>query len=109
MQRHGWVIGLKPDKVEEYERLHADVWPDVLDMIKDCNIANYSIFLREFPDGNLYLFSYLEYTGEDFEGDMAGLAKEPRNIEWLKVCDAMQRPLDGALGWSDMDMVFFND
>ncbi|TIO93096.1 MAG: L-rhamnose mutarotase, partial [Mesorhizobium sp.] len=32
MQRMGMVLGLKPEKVEEYVRLHAAVWPDVLEM-----------------------------------------------------------------------------
>ena len=44
-------------------------------------------------DGKGYEFRYYEYTGQDFEGDMALLAKELRNIEWLKVCDPMQIPL----------------
>ena len=34
MQRYGMVIKLRPEKYEEYKRLHAAVWPDVLDMIK---------------------------------------------------------------------------
>jgi hypothetical protein len=35
----------------------------VLSMITECNIHNYSIYLRRLPDGNHYLFSYFEYTG----------------------------------------------
>ena len=27
MTRYGMVIGLKPEKVAEYKRLHAAVWP----------------------------------------------------------------------------------
>jgi L-rhamnose mutarotase len=45
MRRFGQLIGLKPDQIEEYERLHAAVWPEVLAMISVCNIRNYSIFL----------------------------------------------------------------
>ena len=36
------------------------------------------------------------------------LAKEPRTIEWLKVCDPMQKPLPGSKGWTDMERVYFN-
>ena len=46
MQRMGMVIGLKPEMVTEYKRLHAAVWPEILDMISTCNITNYSIFLK---------------------------------------------------------------
>ncbi len=68
MQRMGMVIGLEPEKVAEYKRLHASVWPEILDMISKCNIRNYSIFLKE-PE-NL-LFGYWEYHGTDFEADAA--------------------------------------
>ena len=47
MHRVGQVIGLKPGHVEEYERLHAAVWPEVLAMISACNIRNYSIFRHD--------------------------------------------------------------
>ena len=35
---------MKPEHREEYERLHADVWPEVLSQIKKSNIRNYSIY-----------------------------------------------------------------
>jgi L-rhamnose mutarotase len=54
MRRFGQIIGLKPDQIEAYERLHAAVWPEVLATIAACNIHNYSIFRH----GDL-LFAYL--------------------------------------------------
>ena len=71
MKRYGMVIGLRPEKIAEYKKLHAAVWPDVLKMIKACHIQNYSIYLRRLDDGQPYLFSYFEYTGTDFAADMA--------------------------------------
>ena len=59
MKRYGWVIGVREEKLEEYKRLHAAVWPDVLKMIDACHFHNYSIYLRQLPDGKHYLFSYL--------------------------------------------------
>ena len=56
MQRMGMVIGLKPEKVEEYKRLHAAVWPDVLTMISACNIKNYSIYLKRAGEPAVLLF-----------------------------------------------------
>ncbi|WP_368855740.1 L-rhamnose mutarotase, partial [Escherichia coli] len=41
------MIGLNGDKVAEYKRLHAAVWPEILALISSCNIRNYTIFLRE--------------------------------------------------------------
>ena len=60
MQRMGQVISLKPGAVAEYNRLHAAVWPEVLRVIHNAHIRNYSIFLKE-PE-NL-LFAYWEYHG----------------------------------------------
>lgn len=108
-QRMGMVIGLKPEAIAEYKRLHADVWPDVLARIKASNIQNYSIFLRE-PE-NL-MFSYWEYTGSDFEGDMAAIAADEVTKRWWSVCGPMQAPLDTrAEGewWATMDQVFYLD
>ncbi len=107
IKRVGMVVGLKPDAIEAYKRLHADNEPGVRDLLSRYNIRNFSIFLQEI-DGKWYEFAYYEYTGDDFEGDMARLAKEPRNIEWLKVCAPMQLPLPGAESWTEMERVYFN-
>jgi L-rhamnose mutarotase len=53
MQRMGMVIGVRPGKIDEYKRMHAAVWPGVLAKISECNIRNYSIFLRE-PENLLF-------------------------------------------------------
>ena len=42
MKRYGMVLKVRPEKFEEYKRLHADVWPGVLAMIKKCNTRNSS-------------------------------------------------------------------
>ena len=107
MKRYGSVIGVRPEKLEEYKRLHAAVWPDVLKMIKDCNIRNYSIY---FKDG--YLFSYFEYVGDDFDGDMAKMAADATTQKWWAVCKPCQDPLatrKPGEWWADMEEVFHCD
>ena len=108
MQRIGMVIGVKSEKIEEYKRLHAAVWPEVLARISACNIRNYSIFLKE-PE-NL-LFSFFEYHGTDYAGDMAKMAADPKTQEWWAVCMPCQAPLDTRKEgewWANMEEVFFN-
>ena len=112
MKRYGMVIGLREEKLEEYKKLHAAVWPDVLNMITECNMRNYSIYLRRLPDGKLYLFSYFEYVGDDFEGDMAKMAADPTTQKWWTRCEPCQEPLPGrAEGewWANMEEVFHCD
>lgn len=109
MRRYGSVIGLKPDQISEYKRIHADVWPDVLERIKASNIRNYSIFLKE-PE-NL-LFSYYEYVGSDHDADMAAMAADPKTQEWWAVCMPMQAALDTRRAgewWAGMEEVFHLD
>ena len=92
VRRIGAVIGIKPKDIAEYERIHADIWPTVAATIKRANIQNYSIFRYE----NL-LFAYMEYTGSDYEKDMALIATDPQTQEWWKITDPMQARVPEAL------------
>jgi len=107
-KRVGMVIELEADKIDEYKALHADSNPGVRDLLRKYHIRNFSIFLREIG-GRWYEFGYYEYTGDDYEGDMARLDAEPRSKEWLRVCDPMQIPLPGEESWAVMDQVYFNE
>lgn len=107
MKRYGMIIGIKPDKVEEYKKLHAEVWPGVLSMISECNIRNYSIYLKD----NL-LFSYFEYTGDDFSADMGKMAADPLTQKWWDVCKPCQQPVENRTEgewWAEMEEVFHWD
>lgn len=109
MKRYGSVIGISADAIDRYKELHAAVWPDILSMIHQCNVRNYSIYLRE-PE-NL-MFSYFEYHGDDFAADMATMAADPRTQEWWAVCGPLQRPLETrAAGewWASLEEVFHTD
>ncbi len=109
MQRMGHVLGLKPDAIAEYRRIHAAVWPEILAMISACNIRNYTIFLKE-PE-NL-LFAYWEYHGSDFAADSAKMAADPKTQAWWAICMPMQAPLatrkEGEW-WARMEEVFHHD
>jgi L-rhamnose mutarotase len=112
MKRYGMVIGLVPEKVEEYKRLHAAAWPDVLRMISECHIQNYTIYLRTLEDGLPYLFSHFEYLGNDFTGDMARMAADPTTQRWWACCEPCQRPLANRKQgewWASMEEVFHWD
>jgi L-rhamnose mutarotase len=109
VQRFGMITGLKPEKMAYYKKLHAAVWPGVLKKIKDCNIRNYSIYLQKI-DGKYFLFSYFEYTGTDFNGDMAKMAADSTTQRWWKETNPAQNPLPEAAAqkkiWQNMEEVF---
>ena len=104
MHRHGMVIRVKPDRVQEYKALHAAVWPEILAAISASNIRNYSIFMH----GDL-LFGYFEYVGDDLEADWAKMAAAPGMRDWWDLTDPMQEPLlsrkEGEW-WTTMEEVF---
>lgn len=112
VQRYGMVLGLKEEKIEQYKRLHAAVWPGVLKTIKDCNIRNYSIYLHEIEPGKHYLFAYFEYTGDDFKADMQKMAADPVTQKWWELCEPCQIPLENRKEgewWASMEEVFHTD
>ncbi|MFZ2780767.1 MAG: L-rhamnose mutarotase [Rectinemataceae bacterium] len=107
MKRFGQVIRLKPGVLPAYKRYHAAIWPEVAATITACNIRNYSIFHK---DG--YLYAYFEYTGEDFDADMAKMGEDPKTQEWWAVMKPMQDPAPTRKQgewWADMEEVFHQD
>ena len=107
MKRYGSIIRVKPERFEEYKKVHADVWPGVLKTITECNIRNYSIFHK---DG--LLFSYFEYIGDDFEEDMKKMGEGPINQKWEELCSPMQTPLETRKEgewWAFTEEVFHHD
>jgi L-rhamnose mutarotase len=109
VKRYASITGLKADKLQEYKALHAHAWPAVLKKISECNIHNYSIYLKQI-NGKPYLFSYFEYTGDDFNTDMKKMAADPTTQKWWQKTDPTQIPLPDAQAkgqiWSGMEEVF---
>jgi L-rhamnose mutarotase len=62
------------------------------------HLKNFSIFLHHIGS-DWFEFRYYEYSGTDCESDLAALARGPRNLAWLDVCNPMQLPLEGEQGW----------
>lgn len=107
MKRYGQIIRVKPENFGAYKAYHAAVWPDVLQMITACNIRNYSIFHR---DG--LLFAYFEYTGDDFDADMAKMAADQTTRQWWAIMEPMQQPVENSREgewWAHMEEVFHLD
>ncbi len=105
MRRFGQMIKIKPEGLEAYKKWHANPLPGVNEIIKECNIQNYSIYSR----GD-YLFAYMEYVGEDYEGDMAKMAASPITQQWWDLVKPLMQPLDDRKEgefWSDMEEIYY--
>lgn len=96
-----------PEKEAEYRDLHSHCWPAVLDKLRDAHVTNYSIFLR---DG--LLFSYLEYSGDDYDADMSAIAADADTRRWWQLTSPCQQPLDTVADgewWAPAEEVFHMD
>ena len=81
MERVCFLLRVRPERLDEYKARHREVWPEMLDALRETGWSNYSLFLRE--DG--LLVGYLET--EDFEAAQRGDGGDRR-----------QRPLAGRDG-----------
>ena len=111
-QRYGMVVGLKKEEVQRYKQLHAEPWEGVLNQLDRSNVRNYSIWLVELRPDEHYLFGYLEYTGDDFDGDMKAMGDDETTRRWWKETDPCQTPIPTAGAgehWVMMEEVFYHD
>ncbi|KAF7164697.1 hypothetical protein CNMCM5623_009110 [Aspergillus felis] len=114
VRRIAQIVYLKPSAVAAYKECHANVWPEVLQQIKDCNIRDYSIFF----DNERTLFATFKYVGDDYEADMEKMRANPKVYNWtMLMCAYLQEsPIPGAVGsaegpgwWKVLDEVFYTD
>lgn len=84
-----FLLRVKRERLEEYKRRHANVWPEMLQALSAAGWHNYSLFLRD--DG--LLIGYLETR--DFEQALARMAKSDVNQKWQQ---EMAGFFDGAPG-----------
>jgi L-rhamnose mutarotase len=85
-----FLLKVRPDRVEEYKTRHAQVWPEMLNALRQTGWSNYSLFLR--PDG--LLVGYLE--AENFEKCVAGMKSHPVNARWQAEMSPFFEPMPGA-------------
>jgi len=95
--RFCFQLKVHPDKLQEYKERHAQVWPEMLDALRETGWHNYSIFMR--PDG--LLIGYLE--SGDFERSRNAMKEKPVNALWQAEMAGFFESLDG--GAADDNMV----
>lgn len=93
-------LRVRPDRIEEYKRLHTHVWPEMLDALTAAGIRNYSIFM--WKDG--HEFGFLEC--DDWHATRRVLATNPTVARWeAMMADYLETPV-GPEGPSLLEEVF---
>lgn len=100
MQRVGRRSRLKAGGEEEYARLHRDIWPEMMNVIAQAGIRNYSIYL----DGR-DLFSYFE--AEDLEQAYAFLEQQPVAQKWQEAMSGLMDADDPLAPWRELQEIFY--
>lgn len=78
MARHCLVGRVRPDRLAEYRRRHAEVWPELLRALRDAGWRNYSLFLGD--DG--LLVGYVE--ADDLAAAQRAVAATESNQRWQR-------------------------
>jgi len=79
MQRIGLVIHVRPDRLDEYRKLHNPIWPELAAELKAAGLRNYSLWLQD--DGTE--FGYVEC--DDWDAACAYLDKSEVHARWQEM------------------------
>lgn len=102
MKRFILYSDLKPEKVDDYIEIHANPWPEVLKIIDECHMHNYSISIR-----GTQLFTYYEYTGNDYDADMAKMEQYPIMQKWWSYTKPCFLHHDTGTYYEELSEVFY--
>lgn len=82
------ITRLRPEKAEEYIRLHDEIWPEVVEAAHICNTRNFTIFQYGY-----FLINYSEYIGNDYEADMKKKSEMAVMKRWKEATSACMEPV----------------
>jgi L-rhamnose mutarotase len=90
-QRTAFVLSVRPEKIEQYIQAHKEVWPEMLQALRDAGIRNYTIFRH-----GTEMFGYFE--ADDLEAAANHLARQEVSTRWQNAMAALldQRVPDGG-------------
>jgi L-rhamnose mutarotase len=106
MRRIARVMRVRDGKLDDYRRLHAAVWPEVLAALRRSGIRDYAIYYRSG-----LLFSSMIYDGDDYAADRERLLADPAMQRWNALTGPCLEPVEGPGGepWPTMDELFHMD
>ncbi len=75
MPGYAWVLEVRPGYEVEYLKRHDEIWPEMLEALRESGIRNYNIFRH-----GLTLFGYFET--DDLEATKAYLRSSEVDKRW---------------------------
>ena len=88
--RYAFMLRLRPGTAQAYEAAHREVWPELLALLKDAGVTEYSIYRRD----ELLI---LTLRCNDFETTWSRIDKHPVNLRWQAAMAPYFFPVEGTL------------
>ena len=104
MRRFGSITKVKEGSLGAYVALHDHIPQEVVAAAARYGLRNFTIF-----HANGYLFSYFEYEGDDYAGDMAKKSELPEMQRWKEACDACFERIEGQQAYDVMLQEIFHN
>ena len=101
-KKFGFKMKMLPGFKEEYKKRHSKIWPELVILMKNEGISNYSIFLDE--ETNI-LFAYQEQSGESSSQDLGNT--EIVKKWWKYMADIMETNPDNSPISIPLEQVFY--
>jgi L-rhamnose mutarotase len=100
MQRVAFLIRVRPEKLDEYKRLHDPLNAELAAVLRKAGIRNYSLWMR--PDGTE--FGYLEC--DNWEQTCAELARSPVHDRWqVRMQEFLLSPVSAEQGGQPIELL----
>jgi len=101
-KRFGFKMKMYPGFREEYKKRHEEIWPELVELLKNEGIGNYSIFLDEETNT---LFAYQEQSGIASSQDLG--TTEIVKKWWKYMADIMETNPDNSPISIPLEQVFY--
>lgn len=105
MERVGFKLNLKKERLDEYVKHHQHVWPEMLSALSQTGWQNYSLFLDR---NDATLFGYFETP--DLQAALTGMALTDVNARWQNVMADFFEALEGKRpdeGFLHLENIFY--
>jgi L-rhamnose mutarotase len=88
LRRYAFMLRLRPGAETAYEEAHRAVWPEMLALLKNAGISEYSIYRRD----ELLI---LALRAKDFEATWSQIENDPVNRRWQEAMAPFFAPVEG--------------
>ncbi len=101
MEKYAFKMRLNPGMKAEYKRRHDEIWPELVELLKQAGVSDYSIHL---DDETNILFGVLWRTGDHGMDDLPG--HEVMQRWWAYMADIMETAPDNEPVSIPLETVF---